>query len=216
MGQKVNPLSLRLPKLKNWQSRWFAEKEYGQYLIEDIKIRQTIAKKLGLNAAIEKVDIERSQETVTVKIYTARPGIIIGRSGQGINDLKNYLESQPKLNTLKRKLKLEIIEVKIPELSANLVAQNIGSQISRRISFRRAIKQAIEKTIEKGAKGIKVCVSGRLGGAEIARTEKFGVGEIPLGSIRADIDYALYHAHTTYGMIGIKVWLYKGIKHEEK
>lgn len=214
MGQKVNPTSFRLPIVKNWNSRWFAGRDYAKYLIEDFRLRTAIEKKLGVNAAVEHIDIERNRDTITIRIHTARPGVIIGRSGQGINDLKDYLINSLYKGQPSGKIKLEIIEIKVPELSASLVAQNIGSQLSRRISFRRAVKQAVEKTMAKGAKGVKVCVSGRLGGAEIARTEKFGAGSVPLGNLRADIDYHIYHARTTFGVIGVKVWIYRGERQE--
>lgn len=224
MGHKVSPLSFRLPIYHNWTSKWYTDRNFSNNLIEDINIRRLISKKLGSISAVEKIEIERNREIVNVKIFSARPGVIIGRSGQGINDLKSFLEKglvkipalRKNVKNSRQKIKLEIIEVKVPELSASLVAANIASQISRRIAYRRASKQAIEKTITKGAKGIKVSVGGRLGGAEIARTEKFGEGTVPLGSLRADIDYALVHAKTTYGVIGVKVWIYKGEKKEEE
>lgn len=214
MGQKVNPISFRLPIMKNWNSRWYADRDYAKYLIEDFRLRTAIEKKLGVNSAVDRIDIERNRDTITIRIYTARPGVIIGRSGQGINDLKDHLTNSLYKGQPSGKIKLEIIEIKVPELSASLVAQNVGSQLSRRISFRRAVKQAVEKTMGKGAKGVKICVSGRLGGAEIARTEKFGAGSVPLGNLRADIDYHIFHARTTFGVIGVKVWIYRGERQE--
>lgn len=216
MGQKVNPISFRLPIEKNWASKWFATRDFATFLVEDIKIRDFITKKLGTNASVEKVDIERNRDNITVKIHSARPGVIIGRSGQGINALKDSIEKDIFKNQPKQKIKLEIIEIKSPELSASLVAQSIGSQISRRVAYRRAVKQALEKSMTKGSKGIKVRVAGRLNGAEIARSEKFNAGTVPLGNLRANIDYSLFHAVTTYGVIGVKVWIYKGQREEEE
>ncbi len=216
MGQKVNPISLRLTETKSWTSKWFAKRNYAQFLVEDIKVRDFITKRLGTNSAVEKVEVERNRDNITVKVYSARPGIIIGRSGQGINALKESVEKEFYKTYPKQRIKLEIIEIKNPELSASLVAQNIGSQISRRVAYRRAIKQALEKTMAKGAKGIKISASGRLNGAEIARGEKFILGNVPLGNIRADIDYAVYHAVTTYGVIGVKVWIYHGERETEE
>lgn len=216
MGQKVNPTSLRLPIEKKWTSKWFAKREFAEFLVEDIKLRDFTAKKLGTNASVEKIEVLRNRDNITVKVYSARPGVIIGRSGQGINALKEAIEKEIFKNQPKQKIKLEIIEIKIAELSAALVAQSVGSQISRRVGYRRAVKQALEKTMAKGAKGIKIRVGGRLNGAEIARNEKFNAGTVPLGNLRADIDYAVYHAVTTYGVIGVKVWIYKGQRQDEE
>ncbi|MDO8513330.1 MAG: 30S ribosomal protein S3 [bacterium] len=216
MGQKVNPLSFRLPIEKKWASKWFAKRDFAVFLVEDIKIRNFIYKKLGTNSAVERVEIARNRDNITVRVYSARPGVIIGRSGQGINALKDAIEKEIFHNHPKQKIKLEIIEIKNPELSAALVAQNVGSQISRRVAYRRAVKQALEKTMTKGAKGIKIRVGGRLNGAEIARNEKFSAGTVPLGNLRADIDYSIFHAITTYGVIGVKVWIYKGLRQDEE
>lgn len=206
MGQKVNPVSLRFTFDKKWKSRWFtSKKEYARLLLEDIIIREKILNKLGPVAAIGSVEIERKKGEVTVFIHTARPGVIIGRSGKGIEQLQNFLQKG-----ISDKIKLEVIEIKTPELSAALTALNIAVQISKRIHYKRAIKFAIDKVVQAGAKGVKVAVSGRLGGAEIARRETFSSGSIPLGRLRADIDFAKVDALTTYGVIGVKVWIYKG------
>ncbi len=227
MGQKVNPTSLRLIVKKNWQSRWFAQKDFALLFAEDILLKKLANQKLGKNAGIERIEISRDAQEITLTITTSKPGIIIGRSGQGIEDLKKFLEKKlasfreenknifpslakledPKL--LNRKLKIEILEVRIPELSAKLMAQNIAIQIEKRIAFRRAANQAMNKIMEKGALGVKINLSGRLGGAEIARREKFSHGSIPLGTIKAEVDYAQVDALTTYGTIGVKVWIYK-------
>lgn len=216
MGQKVNPTSFRLPIEKNWASKWFAKRDFATFLIEDLKMRDFITKKLGTNASVEKVEILRNRDNITVRVHSARPGVIIGRSGQGINALKDSIEKEIFKNQPKQKIKLEIIEIKNPELSASLVAQSVGSQISRRVGYRRAIKQALEKTMAKGAKGIKIRAGGRLNGAEIARNEKFNAGTVPLGNLRANIDYSIYHAVTTFGVIGVKVWIYKGLRQDDE
>jgi small subunit ribosomal protein S3 len=211
MGQKVNPKGIRLLINKNWDSKWFNNgKNFADALVQDAQIRRAITKKLGANAAIDRMVIERKHNTVTITISTGRPGVIIGRAGQGINDLRAFVRKNIFKNDPSIELKLLVSQVKIPELSAAFVAQNIGQQLTRRINFRRAVKQAIEKTMQRGAKGIKVSVAGRVGGAEIARTEKFMEGKIPLAQFKANIDYALYHCPTTYGVIGVKVWIYKG------
>lgn len=210
MGQKINPISNRISITNNWQSKWFARhSEYRQYLVTDFKIRDFVKKELA-NAGVRDVEIIRSQGKVVVKIASSKPGLVIGRGGQGINQLKDriqqkfYREGTPAV-------RLEIVEDRHPELSAALVAQNIGSQIERRIPYRRACKQAIEKTMSsKDAKGIKIIVSGRLNGAEIARTEKFQDGSIPLSRFNFNIDYSVYHARTTYGVVGVKVWVNRG------
>ncbi|MBI4101141.1 30S ribosomal protein S3 [Candidatus Microgenomates bacterium] len=206
MGQKVNPTSMRLQVLKDWRSRWFANKaEYKRFLAEDLKIRRLIDTKLDRRVGIDHVDIERSPNMVTVTIHTARPGMIIGRGGAGIDDLKNQLQ---KITAVPIKLTIE--EIKKPELRAQLVADNIAAQLERRIAFRRAIKLTADNSLQAGAKGIKIVVSGRLGGIEMARTEKEIGGSIPLHTLRADIDYGQATAHTGAGLIGVKVWVYKG------
>jgi len=203
VGQKVNPISFRLIKHQNWDSRWFAKKDYTKLLLEDLKIRNFIMKTLA-KSYIDKVSIKRGKNTVEVNISTARPGMIIGRSGASINALKDQLAK-----LTKETLKINIQEVKEPNLNAFLVAYNIAQQIEKRISYKRAMKQAMTRTMESGAKGIKVTCKGRLGGVEIARRESFSTGSLPLGTMHADIDYGQIDAHTTYGIIGIKVWINK-------
>ncbi|TSC93391.1 MAG: small subunit ribosomal protein S3 [Candidatus Berkelbacteria bacterium Licking1014_7] len=209
MGQKVNPISIRLPLNKNWRSIWYAKgKVYTEFLIQDAKIRKAIAEKVGPSAGIDKIIIKRSADEIKVQIHTSKPGLLIGRQGQGINDVKSFILKKVFKNQ-KTNLHLEIMEYKKPELSATIVAENIGYQISKRMHYKRAIKQAIAKTKDAGAKGIKVQVSGRLAGKEIARSEKYQQGQIPTSTFRANIDFSVYHAQTTYGTIGIKVWIYK-------
>ncbi len=207
MGQKVNPRSMRLQVDKQWQSRWFATKDYATQLIEDIKLRRTIEAKLGKRAGLAKIIIERSTNLLAVTIHTSKPGVVIGRGGSGAEELKKLLS---KVST--KPVKISIEEVKKPETNAALVAENVASQLERRISFRRAMKMAAENAMKSGAKGAKVMVAGRLNGAEMARREKVIQGSIPLHTIRADIDYAYTIARTTYGVIGVKVWIYKGDK----
>lgn len=212
MGQKVNPVGARLGFNKNWSTHWFSEKNYSQFLHEDSQIRDIIKKKY-LRSGIAEIELFRNRGDIVVNIRTSKPGIIIGRSGAGAQDLKLKLEKQIAKTALagtKPTLRLNILEIKNPELSAHIVAENIAGQIERRISVKRAIKQAMERTMEKRAKGIKIRVSGRLGGAEIARSEIVSSGSIPLQTIRSDVDYALAEAHTTFGVIGIKVWIYLG------
>jgi small subunit ribosomal protein S3 len=207
MGQKINPFLYRLGVIRNWKSRWFDMNNYKQYLKKDIELREFLEKKLA-KASIEDIIIERSVNAITIIIHSARPGIVIGRAGTGSEALKTEIIKKLKENV---EVKLNIIEVRNPELSAKLVAQSIAEQIEKRSPFRRTIKQAIERTMQnKQAKGIKVSVSGRLNGAEMARVEWLSKGKIPLHTIRADIDFAKYNAYTTYGVIGIKVWIYKG------
>ncbi len=206
MGQKVNPISMRLQVYKDWRSKWFANKrEYAKYLAQDLEVRRLIQGKLGSRAAINKVDIERSPNIVTVTINTAKAGVVIGRGGTGAQELKTAIEKIYGVQT-----RVNIEEVKKPELHAKLVAENIAHQLERRISFRRAIKQSSAATMRAGAKGIRIEVAGRLNGAEMSRREKEVAGSVPLHTIRADIDYAQIHAHTTAGIIGVKVWVYKG------
>ena len=207
MGQKVNPHGLRVGVIKDWDSRWFAGKAtFGDTLVEDYKIRELLKKKL-YKAGVPTIEIERSGDKVTICISCAKPGMVIGKGGAEIEKLKE---------TCKKKLGgdkdvyINIVEIKQPDLNAQLVAENIASQLERRISFRRALKQSIGRTMKLGAKGIKTQVSGRLGGAEIARSEHYHEGTIPLQTIRADIDYGFAEAKTTYGRIGVKVWIYKG------
>ena len=204
MGQKVNPHGLRVGVIKGWDSKWYAGKDYEKFLLEDIKIREFIKEKLFLSG-ISKVEIERASNKVRISIHTAKPGMVIGRQGSNIellkSDLKKMTESAIEIN---------IVEVKTPDMDATLVAENIAAQLERRIAFRRAMKQCVGRTMRMGAKGIKITCGGRLGGAEIARSESYREGSIPLHTLRADIDYGTAEAHTTYGRIGIKVWIYKG------
>ncbi len=204
MGQKVHPHGFRIGVIKTWDSKWFADKNYQQYLLEDIKVREFIKTKL-FTAGISRVEIERSSNRMVVIIHTAKPGMVIGRAGSNIELLKKDIK---KLTT--SDLDIKIQEVKQPDMDATLVAENIAAQLERRIAFRRAMKQSVTRTMRMGAKGIKVQVGGRLGGAEIARSEGYREGSIPLHTLRADIDYGTAEAHTTYGRIGVKVWIYKG------
>ena len=204
MGQKVNPHGLRVGVIKGWDSKWYAGKDYEKFLLEDIKIREFIKEKLFLSG-ISKVEIERASNKARISIHTAKPGMVIGRQGSNIellkSDLKKMTESAIEIN---------IVEVKTPDMDATLVAENIAAQLERRIAFRRAMKQCVGRTMRMGAKGIKITCGGRLGGAEIARSESYREGSIPLHTLRADIDYGTAEAHTTNGRIGIKVWIYKG------
>ena len=205
MGQKVNPHGLRIGIIKDWDTKWYAnDKNFSEFLIEDVKIRDYIKKKLYISG-ISRIEIERAANKVKVNIHTAKPGLVIGKGGTGIEELRKDLEKLTNKNIL-----INITEIKVPELSAQLVAENIASQLEKRISFRRAMKQAMSRAMKLGAKGIKTSVSGRLGGAEIARTEHYHEGTIPLQTLRADIDYGFAEADTTYGKIGVKVWIYKG------
>jgi small subunit ribosomal protein S3 len=206
MGQKVNPISMRLQVNKDWRSKWFASKrDYATYLRDDLAVRQLIQGKLGSRAAINKVDIERSPNLVTVTIATAKAGVVIGRGGSGAQELKAAIE---KIYGVPARVNIE--EVKKPELFAKLVAENIAHQLERRMSFRRAIKSASAATMRAGAKGIRIEVAGRLNGAEMSRREKEVAGSVPLHTLRADIDYAQVTAQTVAGVIGVKVWIYKG------
>ena len=205
MGQKVNPHGLRVGVIKNWDSRWFVgDKEFGDTLVSDYNIRKYLKKKLQ-DAGVPRIEIERDRNRVRVFIQCAKPGIVIGRGGAAIEQLRVDLEKMIGKPTV-----VNVIEVKNPDLNAQLVAENIASQLERRVSFRRAMKQAIGRTMRLGAKGIKISCGGRLGGAEIARTEHYHEGTIPLQTIRADIEYGFWEANTTYGKIGVKVWIYKG------
>ena len=205
MGHKVHPTGFRLGIIKGWDSRWYADKTYKDLLAEDRKLRDSIRKRLA-NAGISRIEIERVAGTqIAVTIHTAKPGIVIGKSGESVERLRQDLERQTK-----KKVRLSIVEIRSPELDAYLVARTIADQLEKRVSFRRAMKQGVQKTMRAGAKGIKVVMGGRLGGAEIARVEKESEGSVPLQTLRADIDYGLAEAHTTYGVIGIKVWIYHG------
>lgn len=205
MGQKINPKSFRLATNHSWESRWFSGNKatYRTQLHEDVLIREFINKNYNPQGAISEISIERTAERTKIVINSGRPGVVIGRSGQGAekltNDIKKYVQG---------KVDVEILEIKKPDLNAYLVAQSIGQQISRRVSYRKAVKMAMQKVVQSGAGGVKVNISGRLNGAEIARNEKFSEGRLPLSTIRSDIDFAVYHAGTTYGTIGVKVWIY--------
>lgn len=206
MGQKVNPVSFRLQVNKQWRSKWFAgKKDYANYLTQDLEVRRMISKELGSRAAINKVDIERSPNLATVTITTAKAGVVIGRGGVGATQLKERVE---KIYGVPVRINIE--EIKKAELYAKLVAENIAHQLERRISFRRAIKQSAAATMRAGAKGVRIEVSGRLNAAEMSRREKEVQGSVPLHTLRADIDYASARAHTTAGIVGVKVWIYKG------
>ena len=205
MGQKVSPHGLRVGIIKDWSSTWYANKQnFSDYLVEDYKIRKYL-KDLLKPAGINKLDISRKGDKVFVDIYTAKPGMIIGKGGAAIEELKVKLSKMES-----KEVSLNIVEVKDIDLAAQLVAENIALQLEKRVSFRKAMKQAMQKTMKAGALGIKTAVSGRLGGAEIARTEHYSEGTIPLQTLRADIDYGFAEAKTTYGIIGVKVWIYKG------
>tara|TARA_B100001057_G_C22748646_1_gene910819 strand:- start:589 stop:1266 length:678 start_codon:yes stop_codon:yes gene_type:complete len=204
MGQKVNPYGIRLGINKTWSSRWFSKNEYTKLLHQDLSIKKYVENKLK-NASISKINIERAAKKLRLSIYSSRPGIIIGKKGADIETLKNDLSKMSNLEVF-----LDIKEVRKPEVEARLVAENIASQLEKRISFRRAMKKAVQSAMRLGAKGVKVVCSGRLGGAEIARTEKYHEGSVPLHTLRGDIDYSTAEAETTYGICGIKVWINKG------
>ena len=205
MGQKVHPNGIRVGVIRDWNSKWYADsKNYSDYLVEDYKIRKYVKQKLYISG-ISKIEIERTAKCVRVNVYTAKPGLVIGKGGNLSEALKNELEKM-----INKQVNLNIIEVKNIDTDAQLVAENIASQLERRISFRRAMKQCMQKSMKAGALGIKTAVSGRLGGADMARTEFYKEGTIPLQTLRADIDYGFAEADTTYGKIGVKVWIYKG------
>jgi small subunit ribosomal protein S3 len=204
MGHKVHPYGFRLGVTRTWTAKWYHDKEYTDLLKEDLAIRQLVDKRLA-NASVSGLEIERNFGQVTVTVHTAKPGIVIGKGGQNVEILRQQIGA-----LTKRKVKLEIKEIRQPELDAYLVATNISQQLSRRIAFKKAMKQAIQRSMKAGAKGVKIMVSGRLGGAEMSRREWDREGRIPLGTLRADISYGQVHAHTTYGRIGVKVWIYRG------
>ncbi len=210
MGQKTHPYGFRLVYNKSWHSRWYAEGEYANILLEDLRLRHELKRRLS-HAGVSEVDIERAAERMRITIYTSRPGIIIGRKGAEVDKLRDDLIKQ-----LGREVHINIQEVQRPELDAQLVAQSIAGQLERRVSFRRAMRKAMESAFRFGAKGVKIMVSGRLGGHEIARTEWYQDGRLPLHTLKADIDYGLAEARTTYGAIGVKVWVYKGDLLKEK
>ena len=205
MGQKVNPHGIRVGIIKDWDSKWFSsKKDFGDSLVEDYKIRKYLKKKL-FNSGIAKIEIEKKQEKTLITLHAAKPGIIIGKGGAEIEKLKADVNK-----LIGKDVHINIVEIKVPDMNAQLVAENIAAQLEKRISFRRAMKQCMQRTMKMGAKGIKTAVSGRLGGAEIARCEHYHEGTIPLQTLRADIDYGFWEADTTYGKIGVKVWIYKG------
>lgn len=205
MGQKVNPHGLRIGIIKDWDTKWYAsDKDFSDLLVEDVKIRKFIKGKL-YTSGVSRIEIERAANKVKINVNTAKPGIVIGKGGTGIEELRKEVEKMTGKSVL-----INITEIKTPDMDAQLVAENIATQLEKRISFRRAMKQAMSRTMKLGAKGIKTAVAGRLGGAEIARTEHYHEGTIPLQTLRADIDYGFAEANTTYGKIGVKVWIYKG------
>jgi len=204
LGQKVNPIGLRLGIVKTWDSRWYAGKNYADYILEDHKVRKFIKKKL-YHAGISRIEIERSAKRVRLRIFTARPGIVIGKKGSEIEQLKRDLEL-----LISQEVSIDIQEVRKPEVDAQLMAENVALQIERRVAFRRAMKRGVSSAMRFGAQGVKIICSGRLGGAEMARTEWYKEGRVPLHTLRADIDYGFTEAKTTYGLIGIKVFIFKG------
>lgn len=204
MGQKVNPIGLRLGVIRTWESRWYAGKNYASYISEDFKIREFLKKKL-YHAGVSRIEIERSSKRVRLRIFTARPGIVIGKKGSEIEQLRKVLEKM-----LGHEVLIDIQEIRKPELDAQLVAENVALQIVRRVAFRRAMKRGVTSAMRFGAQGIKIICSGRLGGAEMARTEWYREGRVPLHTLRADIDYGFTEAKTTYGLVGVKVFIFKG------
>jgi len=204
LGQKVSPIGFRVGIIRDWDARWYAEKDYMKLLHEDLQIRHFIRKQLE-GAGVSRIEIERAANNLRINIHTAKPGMVIGKGGTGVEQLRRSLEKMTE-----KKVHVNIIEIKTPELDAYLVAENIAQQLSKRIAFRRAMKQAVFRTMRAGAKGVKIICKGRLAGAEMARTESYHEGTVPLQTLRADIDYGFAEAHTTYGRIGVKVWIYKG------
>lgn len=212
MGHKVNPISFRLQVSKNWSSRWFSKRDYSKMLLEDIRIRRFILSELGMRAGISHVEIERNANQVSIAVHTAKPGVVIGRGGAGAIELKAKLS---KLTTGKIR-DINVYEVKNPDANAQIIADNIAQQLERRIAFKRAMRQTVEKAQRAGVKGVKIMVGGRLNGAEIARSEFVIKGKIPLATIDADIKYATSRAKTTYGIIGVKVWIFNGMIETKK
>ena len=204
MGRKVNPIGFRLGIVTEWESKWYAERNYTDQLHEDLKIRRLIMRDLA-RAGISKIELERSANKVDVALHTSKPGIVIGKQGANVERLRGMLEKE-----VGKKIHLKIEEIKIPETDARLIAESIAEQIARRVSYRRAMKHAVQQAMRRGAKGCKITLSGRLGGAEMSRTVTESDGRVPRSTLRADIDYGIVHAHTTYGRIGVKVWTYKG------
>ena len=204
MGQKVNPTGLRVGIIRDWDAKWYAEKDYAANLHEDLRIRKFILNKLA-NASISQIEIERAAKRANISIHTAKPGMVIGKGGSEVEKLRKELN-----NLTGKRVHINIVEIKKPDLDAKLVGEDIAQQLESRIAFRRAMKQAIQRTMRAGAKGIKVQVAGRLNGADMSRIEHFSDGTVPLHTLRADIDYAWVEAHTTYGKLGVKVWIYRG------
>ena len=210
MGQKTNPIGLRLGIIKSWESRWFSEKNYSELLQEDINLRRFLMKRLS-SAGISKIVIERPAKLANITLHTSRPGVIIGKKGSDIEKLKKSVNKM-----VSGDVNINIVEIKKPELDSQLVADNIAQQLEKRVAFRRAMKRAVQSAMRLGAEGIRVNCSGRLGGAEIARTEWYREGRVPLHTLRADVDYGVSRANTTYGICGIKVWIFKGEKFERE
>ena len=204
MGQKVHPIGMRVGIIRDWDAKWYAEKEYAEFLHEDLRIRKFIATKLA-DAAVSTIEIERAANRVNISIHTAKPGMVIGKGGSEVENLRKELNS-----LTGKRVHINIVEIKKPDLDAKLVGEGIARQLENRVAFRRAQKQAIQRTMRSGAKGIKTQVSGRLNGADIARSEGYSEGTVPLHTLRADIDYAWEEADTTYGKLGVKVWIYRG------
>ncbi|MDX8363071.1 30S ribosomal protein S3 [Cytobacillus sp. IB215316] len=204
MGQKVNPVGLRIGVIRDWESKWYADKDYADLLHEDLKVREYITKRLS-DSAVSKVEIERAANRVNISVHTAKPGMVIGKGGSEVEALRKALNA-----LTGKRVHLNIVEIKRADLDAKLVADNIARQLENRVSFRRVQKQAIQRALRAGAKGIKTMVSGRLGGADIARAEYYSEGTVPLHTLRADIDYGTAEADTTYGKLGVKVWIYRG------
>lgn len=209
MGQKIHPRGFRLGVIENWLSRWFVPRDYAKYLGEDVRIRRFVKSKLQ-SAGISRVEIERAASRAKISIYTAKPGLVIGKKGKDIEDLRRELRK-----LVARDLSINIIEARKADMDSQLVAENIAFQLERRVNFRRAMKEAVTRALRAGAEGVKVCVAGRLNGAEIARTEKYREGRVPLHTLRAEIDYGTAEAATTYGLIGVKVWVFKGERYSE-
>lgn len=204
MGQKINPIGMRVGIIRDWDAKWYAEKDFANFLHEDLKIREYIAKNLS-EASVSRVEIERAASRVNVSVHTAKPGMVIGKGGSEVEKLRKNLNA-----LTNKRVHINIVEIKRADLDAKLVAEGIAKQLENRVAFRRAQKQAIQRTMRSGAKGIKTQVSGRLGGADIARAEHYSEGTVPLHTLRADIDYAHAEADTTYGKLGVKVWIYRG------
>ncbi len=204
MGHKVHPYGFRIGIIKPWLAKWYADRDYATLLQEDMRIRELVAKQLS-NASVSQVEIERGINHVTVTVHTAKPGIVIGKQGANVERLRQMLEKE-----INKKVHLRIEEIKVPEIDAKLIAESIAEQISRRVAYRRAMKHAVQQAMRRGAKGVKITLSGRLGGAEMSRSVTEMDGRVPRSTLRADIDFGVVHAHTTYGRIGVKVWVYKG------